>query len=285
MVSGLPKVFRVFRRGVFFESQDVVERLIEGIVAVILEDSIRPALAPGSNSTCQRPVTATLSPSRRGRVAGRSRGYFHLSSRAPSLPVWRESNRLLPHRSSRDLWGAFFPRRSIRTRRPAGARGPGRGCAFRHSCGRALRLTSLVSASHSELGAARYSSRSCSRLAPAAGVISTVHCDATFSQILPQGLGAARFSPVDPFGHDRVGLVLGDPVRILQDLSFRRAKVHAFRSNPALDSQGFQVRGGSRGAAALFSTNWHRAASPLLLGSHGRAGAGDAVPSASATHA
>jgi hypothetical protein len=36
MVSGLPKVFRVFRRGIFFESQDVVERLIEGIVAVIL---------------------------------------------------------------------------------------------------------------------------------------------------------------------------------------------------------------------------------------------------------
>jgi hypothetical protein len=31
-------VFRVFRRGVVFESQDVVERLIEGIVAVILED-------------------------------------------------------------------------------------------------------------------------------------------------------------------------------------------------------------------------------------------------------
>jgi len=32
MGFGLPKVFRVFRRRIFFKSQDVVERLIEGVV-------------------------------------------------------------------------------------------------------------------------------------------------------------------------------------------------------------------------------------------------------------
>ena len=46
MVSGLPKVFRVFRRGVVFGSRDIVERLIEGIVAVILEDFGSGLLCP-----------------------------------------------------------------------------------------------------------------------------------------------------------------------------------------------------------------------------------------------
>jgi hypothetical protein len=36
MVFGFPQVFRVLRRGIFFEGQDLVESLIEGIVAVIL---------------------------------------------------------------------------------------------------------------------------------------------------------------------------------------------------------------------------------------------------------